>query len=191
MLAPMRLFSYRSVKMKIMVPTLVLKEMELQLEEKGRKGRIARSDDWELKHLRGKGADLLPDIELKLLQEFSAADRTMRDQYIRREIRNYILGPTLPADACALLLTSDNTNAQMASNEGLSTLLFRRLEPILWGAREIASLLVDLAIKFYRIEVRSSIGEKLEKYAIEGDWSTKTLRDWESQSTRLLSLARA
>jgi hypothetical protein len=162
--------------------------------QKGKERRIAFQTMGEILSMKNDGAEMLPMVDLFLLQSFTPlAGQGFADSWIRREIannmdrleRDNIIGRDTIERSNAVFLTCDLMNALAAVAENLNTFYFFRIEEDKMNLgfsayNRLSSLIINTSILFEQCEciIKSQTEEQSLKY--KGIWKGKSLYDWQN-----------
>lgn len=175
------------------IPRLVILEIERRATKKrgSENEKLAKRKSFsafaELIRLRENGAELLPQIDPRVMQSFSEiAGSGYADAWIRREIHDFGERFTgkLPLERTAkdFFLTSDLLNALAAIAEGIDTVY-------LWESSDregsyeanyekLGKFIVAMSVLFERTSMQIQSRKINESYEFTGVWSGKTINDW-------------
>jgi hypothetical protein len=174
------------------------KAIEEKAHQRDKESRIAFNTIAEILSMKNNGAELLPDVEVSLLQSFSPlAGRGLTDAWIRREISNALSSLGVQDKArrndkversdTVVFLTCDLMNALAAIAENFNTFYFLRIEEdkISLGFdiyRRLALLIINTAIQFEQCDCVITTRSQTHKLRFRGMWKGKTVYDWKNNA---------
>jgi hypothetical protein len=173
------------------------KAVEGKTDQKDKEKRIAFHSIVEILLMKNNGAELLPDIEMSLLQSFSPlAGRGFADAWIRREIFNAlsllkvhdkVRTNDKTEEPHIVFLTCDLMNALAAIAENLNTFYFFRIEEDKINLsfdlyRRLTLLIINTAIQFEECYCVIKTKSQKHKLKFKGVWKGKSVYDWQNST---------